>query len=383
MEFMSRIRQNRLSVTSRGTRCQFGIGIALVSIIPILAFWCLKTRGVWENGSTLDASNFMILLLIAALGITGYTLLRTYPANITKLRNYLEHLTHGKLPEKVCLVGRESDIATIEKCMNLLVDELKAKVEKVKHEKDRLQQELFHAQKTESLGIMAMGIAHSFNNFLSAILGNIDVVINCLPPGSPVKENAEQVRSTALCASELINQLLSFSAKGSFAVKNLDVSALIKDMINLLKDSISMDFSIEYQLADNLPTVRGDPEAIRRVVMNLVMNASEAMVDKSGTITVSTGVAECDRANLVEAYIGESLPEGQYVYIEVSDTGCGMTPEIQTKIFDPFFSTKIHGYGMGLSVVFGIIYAHRGAIKMQSESGKGSTFQILLPCDQA
>lgn len=380
---MSQIWRNRLSVTSRGTRCQFGIGIALVSIIPVLAFWHLKTKGVWENGGTIDASDFMILLLIAVLGITGYVLLRTYPANITKLRNCLEHLTHGKLPDKVCLVGRESDIVTIEKCMNLLVGELKTKVEKAEHEKARFQEKLSQAQKMESLGIMATHVAHSFNNFLAAILGNADVILNSLPSESPLKENAEQVRSTALCASELINQLMSFSVKGRFAMKNLDVSALIKDMTSFLKDSISKDLSIECQLADNLPPVSGDPGAIRQVVMNFVMNASDAMVGKSGTITVSTGAVKCDQADLAEAYIDEGLPEGQYVYIEVSDTGCGMTPEIQTKIFDPFFSTKIRGRGMGLPVVFGIIHAHRGAIKMQSESGKGSTFRILLPCNQA
>lgn len=370
---------SRLSIASRSIRYQFGIGIALISIIPILAFWSLKSSGLWKENEILSTWHLMLYFLIVAIGLTGYTLLRRYPVNITKLRNYLEHVIHGDLPEKVHLVKAEDDIVAIEKCMKLIVEELKMKLKAAEHETAGLRQQLSQAQKIESLSIMATGVAHSFNNLLTAILGNANIVLNSMSPEAPTRENAQQVTATALCAVELANQIMCYSGKGNLATEKLDISALIKKMTNQSATLISNGVSIEYQLTDNLPAIKGNPTQIRQVIMNLILNASDAMIDKKGTITVSTGIMECDHSYLMETYIDENLPEGQYVYVEVSDTGCGMTTEIQAKIFDPFFTTKLRGRGMGLSAVLGIIHAHQAAIKIQSEPERGSTFRILFP----
>ena len=147
----------------------------------------------------------------------------------------------------------------------------------------------------------------------------------------------------------------------------------------MLATSISKHAILKYDLAANLPTIQADSAQARQLVMNLVTNASDAIGEKPGVITVATGVVEADRAYLAEAHPGPDLPEGHCVYVEVSDTGCGMDEETKANIFDPFFTTKLVGRGLGLAAVLGIVRGHRGAIKIDSEPGRGSTFRVLFP----
>lgn len=247
-------------------------------------------------------------------------------------------------------------------------------------ERQALERKLQESQKLESLGVLAGGIAHDFNNLLTGVLGNASLARMDLPPESPVQPFLEQIEVAAARAADLCKQMLAYSGKGRFVVNRLDLNALIEDTTRLLHVSISKRAVMKYQLAPSLPVVLGDATQLRQVIMNLVINASEAIGEKSGFISVTTGLTRADRAYLAGAYFARDLPEGDYVSLEISDNGGGMAPEVLEKIFDPFFTTKFTGRGLGLAAVLGIVRGHKGALKVFSEPGWGTTFKILLPC---
>jgi two-component system cell cycle sensor histidine kinase/response regulator CckA len=259
-----------------------------------------------------------------------------------------------------------------------------AKNKQAQEEKLALERKMLYAQKLESLGVLAGGIAHDFNNILAAILGNADLALYELSPMSPVRSNLQAIVEASKRAAEISKQMLAYSGKGQFVIEPIDAGKIIREMVRLLEVSISKNVVINYNLIGNLPTFDGDVTQIRQVIMNLITNASEAIGDKSGVITLSTGAIDCDRAYLdnvnevLRASLDEPLPEGVYTYIEVADTGCGMDAETIDKIFDPFFTTKFTGRGLGMSAVLGIVSGHKGALKMSSEVNKGTTFTILF-----
>jgi CheY-like chemotaxis protein len=173
--------------------------------------------------------------------------------------------------------------------------------------------------------------------------------------------------------------MLAYSGKGTFMVQPIHLSKLAEEMARLLEASISKKAVLRYDFAPDLPLIQGDTTQLQQVIMNLITNASDALGDEVGAITLRTSVMDADRAYLSATYLDDELPEGWYVILEVSDTGCGMAPETQARIFDPFFSTKFAGRGLGLAAVLGIIRSHRGAIRVYSEPGRGSSFKVLLP----
>jgi len=251
-----------------------------------------------------------------------------------------------------------------------------------------LERQVQYAQKLESLGILAGGIAHDFNNILMAILGNADLALDGLSSHAPARENIREILKASKRAAELARQMLAYSGKGRFVVEPLDLGKLVDEMAHLLEVSISKKVVLRYNFADNLPAIDGDATQIRQIIMNLIINASEAIGPKSGVVALSTGAMDCDRACLDDvneillASLDEPLPEGLYVYIEVADTGCGMDAETIEKIFDPFFTTKFTGRGLGMSAVLGIVRGHHGAIRIHSELGKGTTFKVLFPASE-
>ena len=247
-------------------------------------------------------------------------------------------------------------------------------------ERQALERKLQESQKLESLGVLAGGIAHDFNNLLTGVLGNASLARMDLPPESPVQPFLAQIEASALRAADLCKQMLAYSGKGRFVVKNIDLNALIVDTTRLLEVSISKRAVLKFHLSDGLPVVLGDATQLRQVIMNLVINASEAVGDKSGFISITSGMTRADRAYLAGSHSAQDLPEGDYVYFEVADNGGGISPELQARIFDPFFTTKFTGRGLGLAAVLGIVRGHRGALKVFSEEGWGTTFKILLPC---
>ena len=248
-------------------------------------------------------------------------------------------------------------------------------------ERERLVAQVHHAQKLESLGVLAGGIAHDFNNLLTGVLGNLELGLLQVDKTSPVAHSLAEARSSAERAAELSRQMLAYSGKGSFVIEAVDVNELVTEIGNLLEVSVSKNVVLSYDLSRQLPPVVADVTQLHQVVLNLVTNASDSIGDEGGVVTFRTGVSECDRAFLSETYLDDHLPEGSYLYLEVSDTGCGMDAETVQRIFDPFFSTKFTGRGLGLASALGIIRGHSGAIKVTSDPGCGTTFTVLLPVE--
>jgi PAS domain S-box-containing protein len=243
----------------------------------------------------------------------------------------------------------------------------------------QLERQMQETQKLESLGVLAGGIAHDFNNLLTVILGNASLALDELPPHSSPRDCLEAIEHTALRAAELCRQMLAYSGKGRFVIESIQIGTLIGEMVSLLKASVSKKAILNLNLQEPLPTLRGDPSQIRQIVMNLVINASEAIGDHVGTITLSTGLMDRSSEYRAEDFLDEQLVENAYVWLEVADTGCGMDPETQRRIFEPFFTTKFTGRGLGLSAVLGIVRGHQGVLKVHSEPGKGTTFKVLFP----
>ena len=242
-----------------------------------------------------------------------------------------------------------------------------------------LAEKLQQTQKLESLGVLAGGIAHDFNNLLSGILGNADLALLELPPGSAARHPLEQVLAGARRAADLTKQMLAYSGRGRFVVETIELPQLVKEMGSLLEVSISKKNVLRYEFAGSVPAVDVDVAQIRQVVMNLILNAAEAIGNARGVIAVHIGATNCEAGELADYVLGETLAAGTYVYVEVADTGSGMTPEVRTRMFEPFFSTKFAGRGLGLAAVLGIVRGHRGALRIESQPGHGTTFRVLLP----
>ncbi|KAA0893997.1 PAS domain S-box protein [Oryzomonas rubra] len=248
-------------------------------------------------------------------------------------------------------------------------------------EEDRLnlERQLLHAQKLESLEVLAGGIAHDFNNILTSIIGYTELAMLRLNPDSPVRDNLKRIEQSAQRAAELARQMLAYSGKGNFVVEPVDLNRLVEDIGPLIEAAIPKNVQLRFEPTNPLPRVTADAGQIRQVVMNLVINASEAIGDHDGSITIGTGWKNCDQGYLRGAWLSDNIAAGLYVYLEVTDTGCGMDRETKAKIFDPFFTTKFTGRGLGMATVQGIVHGHKGSIQIYTEPGKGSIFRILLP----
>ncbi len=246
-------------------------------------------------------------------------------------------------------------------------------------ERRRIEEGLRRAQKLESLGVLAGGVAHDFNNLLMSILGNAELSRMGLDPSSAIYRRLEQIEVAGERAAELSKQMLAYSGKGELVVSRLDLSEEVGARAHLLAGAVSKKAQIVYRLETDLPAIEADAGQIEQIVISLVTNASEALGGDAGTITVRTGSREFRSEDLASTYLDDRLPAGRYVFLEVADDGCGMDDDLQLKIFDPFFTTKFTGRGLGLAAVLGIVRGHRGAIRIDSAPGSGSTFTVLFP----
>ena len=253
---------------------------------------------------------------------------------------------------------------------------------RAEQERARLRARIQDAQKLESLGVLAGGIAHDLNNLLQPILGHAEFLYDKVLSDVSALQDVESIRTAAIRAAELANQMLAYSGRSRFINRPIDLSKLAHETTQLLKGSVSEQIALHCDFAESLPPIEADPSRLRQVILNLITNASEAIGKQEGVISVSTGVFWAERAYLSKTYLDEQLPEGEYAYLEVRDTGGGMDADTLTRIFDPFFTTKFTGRGLGLAAVLGIVRGHRGAIRVDSEQGVGSTFRILLPLAQ-
>jgi len=249
----------------------------------------------------------------------------------------------------------------------------------IEQERLGLERQMLHVQKLESLGVMSGGIAHDFNNLLQVVLGNLDLSLMILPEEMTVRRNLEQAVIATVRASELSGMMLAYSGKGILATEKLNLSDLVRQNAPVLSAATGKSATLKLSLDHSLPPVQADATQLLQVVMNLIKNSSEAIDGASGSITLATGVGEFDQASLNASKLEEKLPAGRYVWVEVSDTGCGMDETTQYKIFDPFFSTKFTGRGLGMSAALGIMRAHQGAIMLESSPGAGTSIRLLFP----
>ncbi len=243
----------------------------------------------------------------------------------------------------------------------------------------RLEAQMQHAQKLESLGVLAGGIAHDFNNLLVGILGNASVAREDVEPGTPTEEILGDIEMAARRAAELTTQLLAYAGKGRFNVQPLDVSAAVRETSLLLQSAISKRATLVMQLVDDLPAIAADATQVRQVIMNLLTNASDALDDHPGEIALTTGRMFADGEYLAECLAADGVSPGEFVFVEVADTGVGMNAETLARIFDPFFTTKFTGRGLGLAATLGIVRGHRGALHVRSALGSGTVFRVLFP----
>lgn len=253
---------------------------------------------------------------------------------------------------------------------------------KSEEQRRSLERQIQHAQRLESLGVLAGGIAHDFNNLLTGIMGNADLALLSMSPSAPARPYVDDVKRTGVRLADLTQQMLAYSGKGRFVVLSINLNEAIEEMSHLLKTVISKRVTLKFNFSSQLPTIRGDAPQIRQVIMNLITNASESIREKDGIVTISTGVITVDQEFLNTVFLNDGLTPGKYVYLEVNDTGCGMDVLTMEKIFDPFFTTKFTGRGLGLAAVLGIVRGHKGAIKVYSQPDRGSTFKVVLPADE-
>lgn len=248
----------------------------------------------------------------------------------------------------------------------------------------QLEEQLRHTQKLESLGVLAGGVAHDFNNLLTGILGNASLALESVSTHHPVRGMLRDVVNASERASHLTRQLLAYAGKGRFIIEPLDLSDLVREISSLIQTSIPKNVQLRLELRDDLPLIEADASQIQQVVMNLVINGAEAMgPNENGTVLVATGAQIVDEHYLLSTFGGSTeLAPGTYIRLDVHDTGCGMDEATLNRIFDPFFSTKFIGRGLGLAAVQGIVRGHKGTMKVYSRAGKGTTFTVLFPATE-
>ncbi|MFT4713392.1 MAG: signal transduction histidine kinase/CheY-like chemotaxis protein [Candidatus Azotimanducaceae bacterium] len=249
-------------------------------------------------------------------------------------------------------------------------------------ERSSVNEKMQEAQKLESLGILAGGVAHDFNNLLSGIMGNADLAKLDIDDAEIVSQRLSDIIKASKSAADLTHQLLAYSGKGRFIVQPVDLSNIVKDMSQLLEISSTGKAVIQYNLAGGLPSTQADETQIKQIVMNLILNAVEAVDSESGRVHITTGAQYCDQSYLDSRWIKFDIEPGEYVFVEVSDNGVGMTEETRARLFEPFYTTKFTGRGLGMSAVQGIVKGHSGAIILYSEPGSGTTFKVLLPSNK-
>ncbi len=307
-----------------------------------------------------------------------------YEDDVEKVRQVSEDMLNGVRPRNVIVNRNYRKDRSIVECewYNSAIYTAGGKLASVLSqvlditEKKRNEERLRQSQKLESIGLLAGGIAHDFNNILTGVMGNASLLLEDAPP-----VRADVLRSiiaSAERAAHLTRQLLAYSGKGQFIVRELDVTQAVNEMADLVQFSIPKSASLALNLERRLPLVAMDPGQLQQILMNLVINAGEAIGDGNpGRITVTTSMADVPSPFIDD--LGEEIAPGRYICIEVHDTGSGIDPEKKAKMFDPFFTTKFVGRGLGLAAIAGILRSQQGGILVESAPGQGSTFRVFLP----
>ena len=374
----------------------------------LLGFDCadLLGRQVWEFVAPEDreVSRLAVARKLGAPGQTGRferTLVRSdgtrlvlemhedyvrdQSGTIVGMRTFLIDITERKRAEdalRKIQENLEQRVRERTQELELAIEFLRREMEErrlAEEEHRKLEAHVQMSQRLESMGVLAGGVAHEFNNLLTSIMGYASLAALDLPEDWIARKNLAHVLEAAESAAGLTQQMLAYSGRGKFVVELIDVSTLVEGMSRLLESMASEKAGVQFHLAPNLPSIEADAGQVRQVVMSLFSNAIDAIEKPGDAVTISTGVVWAEGGELPPLQTGRILCAGLYVYIEVSDTGSGMDSEMVAKIFEPFFSTKFTGRGLGLAAVQGIMRGHRGSIQVTSRLGQGSVFRVLFP----
>jgi PAS domain S-box-containing protein len=246
-------------------------------------------------------------------------------------------------------------------------------------ERNELERLLLQKDKLESLGLLAGGIAHDFNNLLVGIMGNASLALETLTSNNPARSMLKDVMLASETAGNLTRQLLAYAGKGRFLIEPVDLSDLVRQIHNLVQTSVPKNVTLRLELMDDLPCIEADVTQIQQLIMNLVINAAEAIGDQQGTVLITTGTQHVDDDYIASVLTPAQIGPGDYISLQVHDTGSGMSQDTIDRIFDPFFTTKFTGRGLGLAAALGIVRGHKGAIKVYSTLQQGTTFKVLFP----
>ena len=330
----------------------------------------------------------LLLMSIVSLSII-YIFWYLVSRHLIAIQRYTRHITFEEQQEPLTLnrpVNRrtkDDELATTVDAINFMYGkaiEAYHKLECETSEKIRLEQQLLHAQKMESIGRLAAGIAHDFNNVLSVIIGYSDLLLAEISSDNPIHEKIRRINESGRQAATLTRQLLAFSRKQVLEKKVISINTVIRNFLKIIGKMAGEDIIIETNLSGEKCIVEADPDQIKQIIMNLIVNARDAM-PHGGKIIIETAEVQLDRHYAKKHH---EFKPGRYVLMAISDTGEGMEEDVLSKIFDPFFTTKRQGEGtgLGLATVYGIVKQHGGYIYAYSEKGKGTTFKIYLPASK-
>lgn len=298
-----------------------------------------------------------------------------------------------RLPAKTVLVTRKKMELNIQDCAAPIVDDrgnltgvvitFRDRTEELRNEREkkRVETRLLQTQKLESLGLLAGSFAHDFNNILASVIPSAELLEKEFAEDSSQREYAANIKQAGLNAAELCHQILTYAGQAKKCDEKIDLNLLVTQTINLVHASISKQARLDLDLNRLLPRIQGNSGQLRQLIMNLVINASDALEGKPGAVSVKTFEGHAAKEWFQSALIGVDCREGSYVFFKVQDTGCGMSAETIGKIFDPFFTTKYYGRGLGLAAAHGIIRAHNGALRVDSVVGQGTTFILAFPAN--
>ena len=317
-----------------------------------------------------------------ARGNNIYELLRTEQSVMERIDTVL--MDEGHWDGELVQVAKNGKEVRCESRQVLLCDEdgkvdFLLKINRDITERKRMEEKLLQSAKLESLGVLAGGIAHDFNNLLTGVLANADLLLLDVGEGSTTRSHAQAICKAAERAAELAQQMLAYSGRGTFSVEPVNLGQFVRQTALLIQASIPKNVTLEFQLAEDVPLIDADLSQLQQLVMNIVINGAEAIGPEGGSVTIAAKSLAVDQLYCRSLALGETLKPGRYAALEITDTGCGMDKETLARIFDPFFTTKFVGRGLGLAAVLGIVRAHKGAIKIYSEPGNGTTFYVLLP----
>lgn len=357
------------------SQAAFWSAVAMMTVVPMLTFIYVYEKLLTGTESSWD---LIVCPIAAFVAIAGYVSLRRHSQGISRIHRQIHRALETIQYQYPSPLHRHSDTEAVEQELSTLLSRLTLKLEASNREKTRLEEELFFAQKVESLGALATGVAHDFNNLLAAAQGNIGIAKRHCSQG-PALDHLEQAEAITARAINLMSELLIYSGRGPVNFQQINLTALVRSKATTLEKTIPAGIKIEYSLPDTMPHFWGDESLIALALVNLVTNAAEGYQGNPGVVRITTESRQMSKKDLVDCLFPENLPEDLYAVVRVEDSGCGIPPQNLPVVFDPFFTTKIRARGMGLPMILGIMRTHSGGIILRSALGEGTAVHLLFP----